>query len=168
MPNFQQAKIYKIVCNITGLVYYGSTTQPTLAMRLSKHKYSYKCFVSGRGDYLTSFKILENNNYDMILVESCSYETKDQLHARERFFIENNPCVNMVIPNRNKKEYYKDNVDSIKKKNKQYYDANSKTVIEKQKVYNEINKDKISQQKKEYYNRKKQQLTVNETTPQTV
>ena len=37
VKNFQEAKIYRIVCNVTGLQYYGATCEPTLARRLSKH-----------------------------------------------------------------------------------------------------------------------------------
>ena len=36
MPDYSKGKIYKIVCNVTGLVYVGSTCEPTLARRLAK------------------------------------------------------------------------------------------------------------------------------------
>jgi len=39
------------------------------------------------------------------LVEKYRCETKDELHARERYYIENNKCVNKVIPTRTTKEY---------------------------------------------------------------
>jgi hypothetical protein len=106
MPNLQQAKIYKIVCNTTGLTYYGSTTQQTLSMRLTKHRNNYKNFLNGKYNYVTSYKIIENNNYDIFLVESVQCDTKDQLHARERFWIESNQCVNKNIPARSRKEWY--------------------------------------------------------------
>ena len=35
---YQEGKIYKIVCNITGEVYYGSTIEKYLSSRLAKHK----------------------------------------------------------------------------------------------------------------------------------
>jgi hypothetical protein len=38
---YRNGKIYKIVCNITGLTYYGSTCEPTLARRLAKHRGCY-------------------------------------------------------------------------------------------------------------------------------
>ena len=42
MPDYQQGKIYKIVCNTTGLLYIGSTTQKFLSSRLSGHMRNYK------------------------------------------------------------------------------------------------------------------------------
>jgi len=53
MPDYQKGKIYKIVCNETGLVYIGSTTQ-ALSQRLQGHKKNYK-----------TFKVLENDNYNI-------------------------------------------------------------------------------------------------------
>ena len=55
--------------------------------------------------YISSFQVLENNNYDIILIESYPCETKDQLYSRERHYIETLDCVNLVIPGRNRKEY---------------------------------------------------------------
>ena len=37
-------KIYKLICNVTGLVYYGSTTE-SLKQRLSEHKNKYKRYL---------------------------------------------------------------------------------------------------------------------------
>jgi fibrillarin-like rRNA methylase len=63
---------------------------------------------------MTSFKILENDNYEIVLVEILETETKQELHQRERFYIENNDCVNKNIPTRTKKEYYVDNIETFK------------------------------------------------------
>jgi len=97
------AKIYRIVSNVTGENYYGSTCEPTLARRLAKHRGYYNDFKKGKNAYISSFKILETNNYDIVLVEQLeNCKSKDELHARERYYIENNKCVNMSIPNRGK------------------------------------------------------------------
>ena len=42
MPNYQNSKIYKLICENPELVYYGSTTQKYLANRLSGHHQGYK------------------------------------------------------------------------------------------------------------------------------
>ena len=42
MIDYSKGKIYKIVCNNTGLIYIGSTCEPTLARRLAKHVGNYK------------------------------------------------------------------------------------------------------------------------------
>ncbi len=61
---------------------------------------------------VTSFKILETGNYDIVLIENYSCDNKDQLLAtRERYKIETLDCVNKVIPKRTGKEYEQDNRD---------------------------------------------------------
>jgi hypothetical protein len=68
MPDCSKSKIYKIVCNITGLIYIGSTSQ-TLNQRLQDHRRSYNRYLNKKTTFISSFKIIENNNYDIILVE---------------------------------------------------------------------------------------------------
>ena len=65
---YKNGKIYRIVCNITGEQYIGSTCK-TLKQRLQQHKASYKCYKGGKGNYITSFKILENDNCAIVLIE---------------------------------------------------------------------------------------------------
>ena len=42
MPDYSKGKIYRIVCNTTGKVYIGSTSQDYLSQRLRKHVEEYK------------------------------------------------------------------------------------------------------------------------------
>lgn len=93
-------KFYKIVCNKTGLVYYGSTTEKYLCDRLSKHVYDYR-----HGHKMRSRLVLENNDYKIELVEELECEDKHARNAKERYYIENNECVNLQLPGRTKKEY---------------------------------------------------------------
>ena len=90
MPDYSLGKVYKIVCHKSGLVYIGSTCEPTLARRLAKHRADYKHYLKGKKNYITSFKVLENGVYEIVLIENCSCENKDELHKMERFLIENN------------------------------------------------------------------------------
>jgi hypothetical protein len=60
MPDYQLAKIYKIVCNITCDVYIGSTCEPILARRLAGHVSNYKSYLNGKCNNITSFKIIAN------------------------------------------------------------------------------------------------------------
>ena len=55
---YSRGKIYKIICNVTGLVYVGSTCEPALARRLAGHRRSYKAYLNGKKYYVTSFKVL--------------------------------------------------------------------------------------------------------------
>jgi hypothetical protein len=147
MVNYENGKVYKIICNITGLIYIGSTAEILLSNRLGKHRRDYRSFLNGKYHYVSSFKILENNNYDIILLETYPCNNKYELKARERFYIESLNCVNKNIPNRTVKEYYEDNKQKILEYNKQY-----------NKKYREQNKQKIAEYKKEYYNDNKQKL----------
>ena len=134
---YANAKIYRIVSNVTGEQYYGSTTEPTLARRLAKHRNSYNLYKFGKSPYYSSFKILETDDYDIVLVENYSCNSKDELHTRERFYIENNECVNKNIPNKmndvGKNEYGKlykrENKQSIKQYNSDYYSINKHQIL---------------------------------------
>ncbi len=142
MPNYQLGKIYKIVCNVTGKVYYGSTCEPTLAKRLAKHVGNFKRWSNEKKEsYVTSYSILENNNYRIVLVEKCPCDDKMELQQRERYYIETNECVNKVVPLRTRTEYNQDNKEKIAEYNKQQC-----------KKYREVNKDKISERRRQIIN----------------
>jgi hypothetical protein len=155
MDRYKNGKIYKIVDNSTGEIYIGSTCEPTLAHRLSKHKACYKRYLTGAGCFITSYNILQNNNYSIVLLEDFPCERKDQLLARERFYIENNKCVNKFVPTRTHKEYQEQNKDKIKEYQKEWYEQNKDKIKDKQKEYQEQNKDKIKEYQKEWYEQNK-------------
>ena len=99
MPNYKLGKIYQIVCLTTGELYIGSTTLKTLAERLSGHKRDFKQWKNGKGHYLTSFIILEKNNYQIELVEAFPCNSKDELNTKEAHYIKNTVCVNKTYKN---------------------------------------------------------------------
>jgi hypothetical protein len=84
-----------------GLNYYGSTEQ-TLNQRLSKHKYDYKRYLEGKMHYLTSFNIIDKNDYNIELVEEV--EDLAILTQREQFYINNFECVNKATAYRSFEE----------------------------------------------------------------
>jgi len=112
-------KIYKIICNVTGDVYYGSTIK-SLKYRLSEHKSDYKRYLNGKYKYVTSFKIIENGDYNIYLVENYRCMNKKQLESIERVYIENYKCINKYVVGRTLKEsckvYYQNNKNKLKKK----------------------------------------------------
>ena len=140
MVNYQLGKIYKIVCNTTGLIYIGSTAEPILARRLAKHRGDYKCYLVGKKHYITSYKVLENENFEIVLLENFSCNTKDELHSRERFYIESNECVNKVIPTRTPQEYHK-----------QYYELNKDEIKEIQRTYRDEHQNEKKKYNKKYH-----------------
>jgi hypothetical protein len=106
MTNYQLGKIYKIVCNTTGLAYYGSTCEPTLARRLAGHVETYKLRKTDKKwNYTTSYEVLENDDYEIVLVELAPCNSKMELHQKERHHIETNDCVNKSIPTRSYTEW---------------------------------------------------------------
>jgi len=114
------AKIYKIVDNTSDNIYIGSTCK-TLKTRLSEHKSDYKRFLKGLYNNIKSFDILKNNDYKIELLEDCEIKTKHELLARERFYVENNNCVNKNIPGSTDKgtqQYQKDYNKAYKETNK--------------------------------------------------
>ena len=154
MVNYANAKIYRIYCNITKKCYIGSTTT-TLSRRLSTHKAKYKSFLNGDHHFVSSFEILENNDYVIVLIENYECKNKEELFKRERFYIEKMECVNKRLPIRSNKEWVEDNKDKIKEYGKNYYQNNKKELLDKSKEYYENNKTKVLENIKLYTDKNK-------------
>lgn len=166
--NFKNGKVYKIIDKTNGNVYIGSTCQ-TLSQRLTQHKANYKQYLKGnRGNNTTSFEILKNNNYEIVLLENCNNITsKDELHTRERYYIDSLECVNKCRPgvfNELGKEQYKkhwvennkDKLDSYKGKYKgKYKETLHKIYLRKKENETEENKQKRKEYHQEHYKNNK-------------
>ena len=127
---YEDSKIYKIVCNVTGLVYVGATTKQYLSQRLAAHVACYNHFKKGNvSRYMTSAKILEGGNYDIHLLELCPCGSIDEQKIRERYYIELLECVNKVIPGRTSNEYYNDFKEKYNATHKSYYDTNKEMLL---------------------------------------
>ena len=71
MVNYQLGKIYKIVCQITGEVYVGSTCEKTLARRLVSHCSACKAYlILNRGSNFSSFQIIQRGDFYIELLEN--------------------------------------------------------------------------------------------------
>lgn len=140
MVNYSNGKIYKIVCNKTGLIYIGSTTKKHLSQRLVQHRCEYNRYIDGKTHFMTSFKVLENNDYNILLLEICPCQIKEELYVRERYYIESLECVNKFIPGRKTDEY-----------NKTYYIENKEDLLKKCAIYRNNNKEKIKECFKESF-----------------
>lgn len=93
--------IYKIVDNTTGKCYIGSTTK-TLTKRLKRHEIDMMRWMMGKRNYITSFEILNNNDYQIELLEELEdYESRKQIEGRH---IRENECVNKRIEGRTNQE----------------------------------------------------------------
>ena len=92
MPDYSQAKIYKIYSNHTNKIYIGSTTLKYLSTRLAIHKQDMK----REGYSCSSFKILKYSDAKIILLETYPCNSKDKLNAKEQEWVDENKdiCVN--------------------------------------------------------------------------
>jgi hypothetical protein len=158
MPNYQNGKVYKIVSG--ELVYIGSTTQPTVAKRLAQHVGDYKCWKAGKRNFTTSFQLIESGDYNISLIESYPCNSKDELTARERFWIESMTCVNKCIPCRTKKEWNESNKEQIAEQKKMYREKNKEQISEQLKAYRETHKEQILEQKRAYQEKNKEQIAA--------
>jgi hypothetical protein len=118
MEDYSQGKIYKIISSECDLVYYGSTVK-TLNERLRLHKLDYKRQLIEPNYYVTSFELLKQNNYEIVLVENYPCNSKEELRLIEGEYIKNNQCVNKRIEGRTNEEYYQDNRERILNQRKQ-------------------------------------------------
>jgi hypothetical protein len=155
MPNYQDAKIYKIVNYENDDVYVGSTCEPTLARRLSGHVRDYKGYLNGKTNYVTSFKVIETGNYDIQLIEEYPCNNKMELHAREGYWIKQMECVNRCVAGQTQIEWRRNNRESLAEKHKVYREANKVVIAEKAKAYRETNKAVFVEKNKDYYEKNK-------------
>ena len=163
MTDYSKAKIYRIVCNITGMTYYGSTCEPTLARRLAKHVGNYKRYKDGKKEsYLSSYEILEGGNYTIVLVELFPCDSKMMLHQRERYYIENNVCVNKFIPTRTREEYNVTNRSNISEYNAEYHLNNVDKIKERRAKYKLKNEEKIKERRANYRLNNPEQTKIND------
>ena len=151
MVNYSNGKVYKIepINGDDGDVYFGSTTKEYLSQRMDTHRNNYKSYKNGHKNLLCSSFILFDKygieNCNIVLLENVNAESKDQLTAREAYYIRNYKCVNKCIPLRKVKEYMDE-----------YYIKNREKIVEKGKIYREINKEIISKRRKKIYEANKE------------
>lgn len=94
MPDYSRAKIYKLTCDDTNLIYIGSTCQKYLCGRLSNHGQDFK----KNGGGTTSRKLYEAGNVKIELIELYPCEIKEELLKRERYWMDQTNCVNIQRP----------------------------------------------------------------------
>ena len=144
MPNYQNGKIYKLTVDGSDLVYYGSTTSP-LSVRMGGHRSNYNKRNTNNHN-LSSFQLFDVGNPIITLVETFPCNSIEELHSRERWFIEQNACVNKLTPGitrkgscvkyyQNNKERYHEqyikNKDAKKAYDKEYHKKNMEKIVER-------------------------------------
>jgi len=108
---YNNAKIYKIISLNTDKIYIGSSIEKYISRRFASHNKKFRLWSNNKKNkFCTSYKIFELGNVSINLIENFNCNNKKELHARERFHIEQNKniCVNKNIPTRTNKEYKND------------------------------------------------------------
>tara|TARA_R110000868_G_scaffold284158_1_gene544631 strand:- start:142 stop:681 length:540 start_codon:yes stop_codon:yes gene_type:complete len=146
-PQYQNAKIYKLVSNTTADVYIGSCLVD-LCKRLGVHKAPTNACVSKR-------MFVDDAIITIVLIEALpECKSKAEMKARELFHITNNACININKPFVTEtvygaewmSEYYKAHIEQSKEYYKKYYTANAEQI----KKYNKANAEQIKEYQKEY------------------
>jgi hypothetical protein len=167
MVNYNNSTIYKLCCKDINVkeIYIGSTAND-LRRRKSEHKASSKND-KNKSYNLKVYKFIRDNgnfqNWDIIEIERYKAIDKQDLHKRERYWLELlEATLNYQIPTRTQEEWFKNNNDELKRKNKEYKEKNkdkAKEKYEKNKervkcniCNNEMNKTSLSNHKKKFHN----------------
>ena len=117
---YTNGKIYQILNNVNDEVYVGSTTQP-LGKRLYKHQHGSK-----NRDNLIN-KLIREIGEDSIyieLIEIYPCNSREELRAREGYYIRERGTLNNLIAGRTPQEWVEDNKDKIKEYKHNYYKHN--------------------------------------------
>ena len=150
MPDYQLGKIYKIESYQTNDIYVGSTCEKYLSNRFGSHKSDFKRWKNGKPHYRTSYEIIQYDDAFITLVEAFPCNSKYELEARERHWIEQLDCVNKNVPTRKPKEYYKENKELLYEKQRKYREQNKEKLNEKQREYYELNQQKMYKNQRKY------------------
>ena len=165
--DYSKSLIYKLCCKdpLIEDIYIGSTTN----MKVRKGQHKTHCNNKNDKRYnQNKYQFIRENggfdNWDMIMIEEYSCNSKRELEKRERYWVDElKSSLNSIRPyiskeelNEHKKEYRNQYMkEYLKEYNKEYYKNNKDTINEYRKEYNEKNKDKINEYRKEYYEKNK-------------
>jgi len=95
MPNYNNARVYKIVSPSTGLTYYGATVQQ-LSRRMTTHRLEKIKYDNGaRNKPLASYPVLDAGDAVIVLVELVPCDDKEHLDMVKYRYIRANACVNV-------------------------------------------------------------------------
>lgn len=141
IEDYSNGKIYKIIDNTNGNIYVGSTLK-SIEERLESHIKVYKEYLKYNNRYRSSFDILKNNDYKIVLIENCFCKSKKELLMREQYYMDNIICIN-------KRKAYNSEEDKIKYQ-KNWIEKNRQEINKKKREYHHKNKQEENRKKREY------------------
>jgi len=156
MVNYANGKIYRLVNNVDEKYYIGSTCNP-LHKRKNGHKRD--AVKSPEQPVYKHLNIIGWDNVEIILIESYPCNSKAELEARERYWIElMKPVLNKVIPTRTPKERYQATPEKFIQRVKERYVAKSNEILQQKKKYYVTKSNDILQHQKKYYQENKEKF----------
>ena len=134
--DYSNAVIYKLSCKDKSIteIYIGSTTN----FRKRKWEHKYGCNnLNNRSYNMYVYQFIRENggfvNWDMVQIEEIKFNTRQELHMKERYYIEQLKAgLNKIIPTRTKKEWNNENKEKMEVYKKEYREINK----EKTKILN--------------------------------
>ena len=114
MRDYQQGKIYELVCRVTGKRYIGSTTQ-----ELSQRFYGHK----NRLNKCSSKEIVEAGDCYINLIRACPVNSRSELLAEERLEYDRGNCVNKFRPMKTDEEHRTDGARNTRNHRARYPDT---------------------------------------------
>lgn len=169
MTDYGKGKIYKIVVNNTEdeyRPYIGSTTKEYLSQRFVQHKGDYSKHKNGKSSKIASYNLFDKygiENCEIVLIENYPCSTKDELHARERYWFDNIENCNICKPMRTEEEIKNKGKMDYNKRIEQDPDCNKKHYQRLLELHPDRNKNHYQRQlelhpnyKEKYYARRRE------------
>tara|TARA_R110002049_G_scaffold51202_4_gene144991 strand:+ start:385 stop:909 length:525 start_codon:yes stop_codon:yes gene_type:complete len=144
MPDYQEGKIYKIICKETGEVYIGSTV-----MKMYDRKSSHK----NNCNQTASKQIIERGNYEVELIENYPCNTSRELHTREQYWVDNTEnTINKQRQYASEEEFKEHRKEYNKKFSEQYRNGDKREeLLDKKKEYRLANLEAIKAKQSEKF-----------------
>ena len=161
MPDYQNGKIYKILNNIDGEIYVGSTIEK-LSTRMAHHRYSLKKRPHIKlYDHMNK---LDVKNFYIELIENYPCNDVYELRAREGYYIREIGTLNKNVAGRTHREsvniHYTNNIEKYKEYKQQYWVTHKEKYNEEKRKYRLYNKDEVNEKRRNRYqeNKDKEEL----------
>ena len=160
--DYSNGTIYKIVCKDPNVkdCYVGSTTN--LKQRKAQHRACCKSSNRKNNKYPVYQCMRENggrDNWDIVEIEKYPCNGYEELHKRERYWLETlGATLNVSIPSRTKKQWHEEYIEHGREYQKQYSIEHRDKRLEYAKKVYENNKIEISNYKKKQYEKNKEKV----------
>ena len=167
---YNNSKIYKLVDQVNGYFYIGSTCNP-LSKRLYWHKNDAKKQSRQNTKVYKYFNEIGWDNVKIVLIQENYLDNKDQLLREEdsiiQMYLHDEKCLNcnrsfvsLTEHHEKRKQYDQNHKEEIKTYKQKYYDKNKNEINSKSKMYYEINKKDILEKQKDFYQANKENVLL--------